>query len=60
MRAAENLAALSLPLDRIIKVNRLTEIPGIGDAKVPWLHGVAVNFATAARRLVAGATAKNF
>ena len=32
MRAAENLAALSLPLDRIIKANRLTEIPGIGDA----------------------------
>src|SRR5215207_2799279 len=32
MRAAENHAALSLPLDRIIKANRLTEIPGIGDA----------------------------
>jgi DNA polymerase (family 10) len=32
LRAAENLAALSLPLDRIIKANRLTEIPGIGEA----------------------------
>ena len=32
LRAAENLAALSLPLDRIITTNRLTEIPGIGEA----------------------------
>jgi DNA polymerase (family 10) len=31
-RAADSLAALSQPLDRIIAAGRLTEIPGIGDA----------------------------
>ena len=30
--AADSLAALSQPLDRIIPAGRLTEIPGIGDA----------------------------
>jgi DNA polymerase (family 10) len=31
-RAADSLAALSLPLDDLIEENRLTEIPGVGDA----------------------------
>src|ERR1700759_669467 len=31
-RAADNLLALSLPLDQIIAQDRLREIPGIGDA----------------------------
>jgi DNA polymerase (family X) len=31
-RAADNLLALSLPLDQIIAQGRLREIPGIGDA----------------------------
>src|SRR6201985_2732224 len=31
-RAADNLLALSLPLDQIIAQGRLCEIPGIGDA----------------------------
>jgi DNA polymerase (family X) len=30
-RAAENILALSLPLDEIIAQDRLREIPGIGD-----------------------------
>jgi DNA polymerase (family X) len=32
LRAADNLAALSQPLDRMIASGTLTEIPGIGDA----------------------------
>lgn len=32
MRAADSLAALSQPLDRIIAERALTGIPGIGDA----------------------------
>jgi DNA polymerase (family X) len=32
LRAAENLAALAEPLDRIIAEGRLREIPGVGDA----------------------------
>jgi DNA polymerase (family 10) len=32
MRAAENLAALAEPLDRIVDEGRLQEIPGVGDA----------------------------
>lgn len=32
LKAAENLAALSQPLDRIIKAGTLTDIPGVGDA----------------------------
>ena len=31
-RAADSLAALALPLDDLIEENRLTEIPGVGDA----------------------------
>jgi DNA polymerase (family 10) len=31
-RAAESLAALPVPLDRLIAEDRLTEIPGVGDA----------------------------
>jgi DNA polymerase (family 10) len=31
-RAADSLAALPLPLDRLIAEDRLTEIPGVGDA----------------------------
>src|SRR3954471_21800994 len=32
VRAAENLAALAEPLDRIVDEGRLLEIPGVGDA----------------------------
>ena len=32
LRAADSLAALSQPLDRVIAAAALTEIPGIGDA----------------------------
>ena len=32
MRAAESLAAQTDPLDRLIKEDRLKEIPGVGDA----------------------------
>ncbi|RUW05661.1 DNA polymerase/3'-5' exonuclease PolX, partial [Mesorhizobium sp. M1A.F.Ca.IN.020.06.1.1] len=32
LRAADSLAALSQPLDRIIAAGALTRIPGIGDA----------------------------
>jgi DNA polymerase (family 10) len=32
VRAAESLDALAVPLDQIIAEDRLTEIPGIGDA----------------------------
>ena len=31
-RAAENLATLTLPLDQVIREDRLREIPGVGDA----------------------------
>jgi DNA polymerase (family 10) len=31
-RAADNLLALSLPLDQVIAQDRLREIPGVGDA----------------------------
>src|SRR6476469_274023 len=31
-RAADSLAALVVPLDRLVKEDRLTEIPGVGDA----------------------------
>jgi DNA polymerase (family 10) len=31
-RAADNLLALSLPIDQVIAQNRLREIPGVGDA----------------------------
>ena len=31
-RAADSLAALPVPLDRLIAEDRLTEIPGIGEA----------------------------
>ena len=31
-RAAENLATLALPLDQVIREDRLREIPGVGDA----------------------------
>jgi DNA polymerase (family 10) len=31
-RAAENLLAVTLPLDQIVAENRLREIPGVGDA----------------------------
>ena len=31
-RAAENLALCTIPLDQLIKEERLTEIPGVGDA----------------------------
>jgi DNA polymerase (family 10) len=31
-RAADSLAALAVPLDRLIEEERLTEIPGVGDA----------------------------
>ena len=31
-RAADSLAALAQPLDDLIEENRLTEIPGVGDA----------------------------
>ena len=32
LRAAENLAALAEPLERIVEEGRLREIPGVGDA----------------------------
>jgi DNA polymerase (family 10) len=31
-RAADDLAAIAVPLDVLIEENRLTEIPGVGDA----------------------------
>src|SRR6478672_2438234 len=31
-RAADSLTALVVPLDRLVKEDRLTEIPGVGDA----------------------------
>ena len=40
-RAAENLAALAEPLDRVVEEGRLREIPGVGYAIadiIPKLH----------------------
>lgn len=31
-RAADSLAALAVPIERLIEEDRLTEIPGVGDA----------------------------
>jgi DNA polymerase (family X) len=31
-RAAESVAALAAPLDRLVEEDRLTEIPGVGEA----------------------------